>query len=70
MVRKIALQAHLSAMREKPLSNAAANVDEESEEVIEEDMMETEAFITTDTLEPICFSDPVTLNYIADVFQL
>jgi hypothetical protein len=68
MVRKTHLQAHLSAMREKRLSNVETDEDEEASEA--EEAMETEAAATTDKPDPINFKDPVILNHIADIFQL
>ena len=68
MVRKTSLQAHLSAMRDKRLSNREPSDSEDA--AADEEAMETDDDKATTNAESINFSDPIILNHIADVFQL
>ena len=68
MVRKTSLQAHLSAMREKRLSNQEP--DDSDDAAADEETMQIDDDMATPKSEPVNFGDPTILNHIADVFQL
>lgn len=68
MVRKKSLQAHLSAMREKLLSNQEP--DDSDDAAADEEAMQVDDDSVTRKYEPVNFGDPIMLNHIADVFQL
>ena len=71
MVRLKPLQAHLSAMREKRLSNIDHQADDGNGEAMEEEeASEIDTAAAARKYEPINPTDPFTPDHIADVFQL